>query len=85
MAENNSLPTFDSVEELADYFDTHDMSGHWEHFPEAEFTVNSQKKSYLVSVDEDVMKRLTKVARAQHTAPEALINTWLREKTAQTV
>lgn len=85
MAENKLLPKFDSVDELADYFDTHDMSEHWEHLPAVEFTVSLQKKSYLVSVDEDVMKRLAEVARAQHTSAEVLVNSWLREKTAQVV
>ena len=82
-SENKSLPKFDSVDELADYFDTHDMSEHWEYLPEAEFAVNLQKKSCLVSVDSDVMKRLAEVARAQHTSTEVLVNSWLREKTAQ--
>ncbi len=85
MAENRPLPQFDSVAELADYFDTHDMGEHWEQLPEADFTVNLEKKSYLVSVDEDVMKRLAEVARARHTSAQSLVNSWLREKTAQVV
>jgi len=83
MEESKPLPKFGTNQELVDYFDTRDMGDHWEQMPEAHFEVNLKKKTYLVSVDEEVMKRLTEIARSRQTSTESLVNSWLREKTAQ--
>ncbi len=83
MEESKPLPCFGTTQDLVDYFDTHDMGDHWAQMPEAHFGVSLKKKTYLVSVDEEVMKRLSNIARAQQTSAEALVNSWLREKTAQ--
>lgn len=83
MAAAKPLPKFASVEELGDYFDTHDMGDHWASFPEVEFEIKLETKKYLVAIDGDVMKRLSGIARAQQTSAEALVNSWLREKAAQ--
>ena len=42
MKENKSsiLPCSTSVEELVDFFETHDMGDYWEQMPEAHFDVN---------------------------------------------
>jgi predicted HicB family RNase H-like nuclease len=80
MAENK-LPEFESIEELVEFFDTHDM-GEYE-LPEAQFDVDIQKRTFLVSVDKELMKKLSQVARAQHTSTEALVNSWLEERAAQ--
>ncbi len=83
MEESKPLPNFGTTQDLVNYFDTHEMGDHWAQMPEAHFEVSLKKRTYLVSVDEEVMKRLSDIARAQQTSAEALINSWLREKTAQ--
>ena len=83
MEENKPLPEFGTTQELVDYFDTHDMGDHWEIMPEAHFEVSLEKKTYLVSVDGEVMRRLTEIARNRQTSTETLVNTWLREKAAR--
>jgi len=85
MEESKPLPEFGTTQDLVNYFDTHEMGDHWAQMPEAHFDVSLKKKTYLVSVDEEVMKRLSDIARAQQTSAEALVNSWLREKTAQAV
>lgn len=51
--------------------------------PEAHFDVSLGKKTHLVAVDEEVMRSLTEIARQRQTSTEILVNSWLREKTAQ--
>jgi len=43
MAEIKSptLPKFESLDELVEFFDTHDMGNYWEQMPEASFDINS--------------------------------------------
>ena len=79
----NKLPEFDSVEELTEFFDTHDMAEHFDAMPEVHFDVDIQRRSFLVSVDKQLMKKLAEVAKARHTSTEELVNSWLNEKAAQ--
>ena len=81
MAENNpqKLPSFTSLDELVEFFDTHDM-GEYEDLPEAHFDVNLQRRTHLVAIDEEINSRLTEIAEQEQTPAESLINSWLREK-----
>ena len=79
----NKLPDFGSIDELVQFFDAHDMGEYQEELPEKHFDVDIKKQSFLISVNEELMKKLSEVARAQHTTTEALVNAWLNEKVAQ--
>ena len=79
----NKMPEFESVEELVEFFDNNDMGKCSDEMPEVHFDVDIQRRSFLVSVDMQLMKRLAKVAKAQHTSTEQLVNTWLEEKADQ--
>ena len=82
MAENNSkkLPSFTSLDELVEFFDTHDMGEYEEDLPEADFEVDLRKKTHLVAIDEETNNRLTEIAEQERTPAESLVNTWLKEK-----
>lgn len=82
MSENKMLD-FESVEKLVEFFDTHDMGEHFDEMPEVHFDVDIQRRSFLVSVDKQLMKKLAEVAKAQHTSTEQLVNSWLEEKATQ--
>ena len=77
-----SLPT-GSIDELVEFFDTHDMGDHWDEMPEVKFDVDIKRRSHLVAVDDDIIGRITKVARARHVSSQSLINSLLREKLAE--
>ena len=74
----SKLPDFESLAELVEFFDTHDMGEY--HLLEATFDVHIEKRSFLVAVDRELMKKLSQVARARQTSTEALVNAWLQEK-----
>jgi hypothetical protein len=76
----NKLPEFVSLEELVEFFDTHDMGEYYDGMPAVHFDVDIERRSFLVSVNKDLMKRLTEIAKARHTSTEALVNSWLEEK-----
>ena len=82
MAENEptALPHFDALHDLVEFFDTHDMGDYFAQMPEADFEVDIQRKSYLVSVDADLMRQITSMAKSQQVTVETLIDAWLREK-----
>ena len=71
---------FDSLDDLVEFFDSHDLGEYWDQMPEAKFEVDMKRKAYLFAVDAELANRLMEIAKARHTSSEALINTWLREK-----
>jgi translation initiation factor RLI1 len=79
-SENSGLPHFDSLDELVNFFDTHDMGEFYEQMPEAEFEVDISRRQYLFAIDAEVAKRLAEIAKSKKTTSEALANAWLTEK-----
>ncbi len=75
-----TLPRSKSVRELVDFFETHDMGDYWEQMPEAHFDVNIRKRTHLVALEEDIVDKLTEIARTRKISSESLINIWLKEK-----
>jgi hypothetical protein len=79
----HGLPKFHSLDELVEFFETHDMGEYWEHLPEADFDVDLKTKRHLVTLDEEIAEKVTEIAKARHVSSGALINSWLREKISE--
>jgi hypothetical protein len=79
MKENKSkpLPRSKSVKELVDFFESHDMGDYWEQLPEAHFDVNIKKRKHLVALEEDIVDKLTEIAKAKKVSSESLIRVFL--------
>ncbi len=86
MPENNSngRPPTQSLDELVDYFDTHDMGEYWEKMPEVHFDIDIKRRTHLVAIKEKLISGLKEIAESRHVSTEVLINSWLEEKLAQT-
>ena len=82
MSENKSknMPHFASLDDLVEFFDTHDMGEYWDQMPEAQFEVDIHKRTHLLAIDEDIADKLTEIASSRQVSSEELINSWLREK-----
>jgi hypothetical protein len=82
MTENNSqqLSSFESLDELVEFFDTNDVGDYLEEKPEVSFEVNLQRRTHLVAIDEKIVSSLNEIARREQTSAESLINSWLKEK-----
>lgn len=80
----DALPQTDSLAELAEFFDTHDMGEYWDQMPEANFDIDIRRRKHLVALDDDLAGEVSKIARSRHVSSEALVNALLREKLADT-
>ena len=82
MVKNTStgFPPARSLDELVEFFDTHDMGEHWEHMPEAHFDIDIKKRTHLVAIDEELLGKLAAIAQSQQVSAEMLIHAWLKEK-----
>jgi hypothetical protein len=45
-SKSKSLPRFGSIDELVDFFETHDMDEYWFHMPEAHFDVSIKRRRH---------------------------------------
>jgi hypothetical protein len=47
-----------SLDEIAEYFDTHDLGDDWLLMPKAQFDIDIQKRTDLVAIDEELIDDL---------------------------
>ena len=82
MAESSStnMPHFASLDELVEFFDTHDLGEYWDQMPEAHFEVDIRRRTHLFAIDDELAAKLTEIARSRQIPSRVLIHSWLREK-----
>ena len=71
---------FKSIEEAAEFWDTHDLADYWDLTQEAQFEVDLKRRVFLTALEPQLAKKLTDVAHKQGISTETLINVWLSEK-----
>ena len=79
-SKSKSLPEFDSVDALVDFFDEHDLGDYWDNLSDTRFDIAIRRRRHLVALDEKVASRLSEVARVKKVSSEKLLNSWLRER-----
>jgi len=81
MAKNKTkkLPEFKSLDDLVEFFDSQDLGDFWEDLPEAKFNVNIKSKKHLFTLDNDMAKKLTRIAKNKQISSQSLINQWINE------
>ncbi len=80
MDENKKIPGFKSYDEMAEFWDTHDLADYWEQTEPAEFELSPDaRRRYLVSVDRNLLLRIQQIARKRGLTTESLINLFLEQ------
>ena len=84
--ERDPIPEhFKSVEEAAEFWDSHDLGDYWDLTREADFEVDIQRRLFLTALEPGPAKKLTDCARRQGVSTETLINVWLSERLTESV
>jgi hypothetical protein len=76
---------FATLEEAAEFWDTHDLADYWDLTEEVEFEIDLQRRRHLVSLDPDLAEKLSAEARARGLSAETLVNLWLSDKLREVV
>ena len=71
---------FATIEEAANFWDTHDSADYEEYMRDVECRVNIKQRTYMISLDSDLYRKLRVIAKARGVKPETLVNLWLQEK-----
>jgi hypothetical protein len=83
--ERDPIPErFNSIEEAADFWDSHDLGDYWDLTKEVHFDTDIRRQVFLTALEPDLAKRLTDCAHQRGVSTQTLINVWLSEKLAET-
>lgn len=74
---------FRSIEEAAEFWDSHDLAEYWDLTREARFEVDIERHLFVTALEPELAKKLVACARKQGISTETLINVWLSEKLAK--
>jgi hypothetical protein len=65
-----------TLEEIAEFWDTHSLADYWDNTREAEFEVRAARRRHI-TLDPDIYLRIEAHARKRGILPETLVNIWL--------
>ncbi len=77
--QESSISKAQSIEEIADHWDSHSLADHWDDTQDAQFEVRAPWRHRVV-VDPDVYEEIANHARIRGILPETLVNLWLKER-----
>ena len=69
---------FASLEEAAEFWDTHDSADYEEYFVEVDVEVDLKKRT--ISVDSALYDRVSAIAKKKHVRTNELLSRWIKEK-----
>lgn len=68
-----------TLDEIADFWDTHSLADYWDETHEVEFEVRMQRR-HRITISPDIYQKVEAQARVQGVLPETLVNLWLAER-----
>ena len=78
-----SLSRSTSLEELADFWDSHDMADFEGETEAVDMTFDLKARRHYVAIDPDLLISLRETAQTRGLTTESLINLWLQERLHQ--
>lgn len=81
---HGKIPAFNSIEEEAEFWDTHDFTDYLDDMEPVEIEVGPELSGWIgVRLDPATRRELARRAEAHGTTPAALAQTWIEERLRQ--
>ena len=80
-AKTTSVSKSRTLQELANFWDTHDTTDY--PLNQVEFEVDVTARRHLVAIDPEILAGVRELAHARGLSTESLINLWLQERLRQ--
>lgn len=77
---NHKLPQIDSIQELAQFWDAHDVTDFEEELEEVQEPVFDRGSAIVLQLESDETSALRKIAESEGIDEAGLIMKWVREK-----
>ena len=85
MANENvsSISKASSLEEMADFWDTHSLADYQDEIYEVEMSFDPAARRTWVGIDPDLLVELRRIASERRISTQTLVNLWLSERVTQ--
>lgn len=83
MKKKTKIPKFKTIEEEAEFWDTHSFADYWDEFKDVEIVFDLKKPkedTLVVRLQKDLKKRLSEIAHKKGLNTSTLARMWLIEK-----
>ena len=81
MHDDKQIPSCNSYEEMAEFWDAHSLADYWDQTEPADFEIAPEaRRRYLVAVDREVLARVQRLARMRGVSSESLVNLLLEQR-----
>ena len=74
------IPQTDSIQQLAQFWDTHDLADFWDQTESVDFEVDIQSEATYYALDRRLSQMLAEVAEERGVSSGTLLNIWIQEK-----
>ena len=71
---------FNSIEEAAEFWDTHSTADYEEYFKEVDCQFDIKKRTHLISVDGALYDEVRAIAKKKRIPADKLVSRWIKEK-----
>ena len=79
MKPKEPIPKFNSYEEEAEFWDTHDVTDYWDDFAPTQMSSNGDLvEGLFVRLDGETLSHIREAAAECGVSPSALVETWIR-------
>lgn len=78
-AQLTSISKAGSVEEIAEFWDTHSLGDYWDQTHEVDFDLRATRRR-RITLDPVVYEQVEAEARTRGIQPETLVNLWLMDR-----
>lgn len=82
---NTKIPKIDSIQELANFWDTHDLTDFEDELEEVEVSVFELQTDLFVPLQPEELKALLILAKTRDISPANLIREWVLEHIENTI
>ena len=78
---NKKLPRFESLDELVEFWETHDFTDYLNEMEEVDpDSLSFERNTLYITLAPEPLAKLTQIAAQQGTTPNTLAQTWLEER-----
>jgi hypothetical protein len=77
-----SISEAKTIEEIADFWNSHSLADYWEKTREVSFQVRATRRR-RITIDPEVFAQIEALAHVRGVSPETLVNLWLAEQVRQ--
>ena len=82
-AQLTSISKARTLEEIAEFWDTHSLADYWDQTYEVEMTFDPSARRAAINIEPELLEDLRLMARERQVSTQTLVNLWLRQRTDQ--